>query len=216
MGLTPQAGIYMEVRIDATAALRELDRLGAKLTDIKPGLALVGEAAATMVQGHFDTRTDENGAAWPPNAPVTAALKGSSIPLTDKGHLKQSVYSKSPTANYVDVTVREKEQQKARVHDRGAVITAKNKRVLAREVTKAKANKAMGYANKNGFGGVRLREPKGSQKQFVVFGKSVTIPRRQFMYLNSAEREKCARILCNWASGGMSADFPMSRYGVLL
>lgn len=188
----------VQVALDTREAVETLRRFEANLGDMRPGLSKVAARARQMQLDHIDGGVNENYAPWPPLAPITIALKGSSKPLVDKGDMRTSIKAHPPTANTVEVGIAgDAKAKKAHIQNYGGTIRVKNKRVMARELTAAQAKKVEKYSIKNKLRGVRVREPKSTHKYFAIFGKSVTIPARQFFFINQREAAELTGILAD-------------------
>jgi len=76
-----------------TAALqRALDEVSADgIGDVAGAFARQLEVVGLRVVRDVQTTIRDSGPGWPPNAPLTIALKGSSKPLIDTGRLRQSI-----------------------------------------------------------------------------------------------------------------------------
>lgn len=193
----------IQVALDVREAVEILRRFEAKLGDMRPGLSKVAVRACQMQLDHVDGGVDENYSPWPPLAPITIALKGSSKPLVDKGHMRAAyrvlrtpAQPNPPTMNSVEIEIPASERKKAKLHNKGGTITVKSKRVLARELTKAQYNKVLKRTQESKTP-LRVRSPIGTNKNFVIFGKSIRIPKRQFFFINQREAAELTGILAD-------------------
>ena len=190
----------VSVTLDMREAFDALRRFEANLGDMKPGLLKVGARARQMQLDHVDGGVDENYKPWPPLAPITIALKGSSKPLVDKGQMRTSIKAHDATANSVEVGITgQKAVEKAHTQNYGSggSIRVKTKRVLARELTKAKVNKVLKTAQEQRLGGIRISRNKKTGKEYAIFGRMVRIPPRQFFFINQREAAELTGILAD-------------------
>jgi len=70
-----------------------LEEMQARLRDMSPVLAVVGEDLKTFVDDRFDTATDPTGRQWQPLSAKTIARRrqGTSNPLVDTARLRNSI-----------------------------------------------------------------------------------------------------------------------------
>lgn len=166
-----------------------LDALGQRMRDPYL-LTVLGSVAASQVQKNIIKGP------WAPNAPLTREVKGSSIPLRDKGHLLASITSGTEEGKAVVGT----NHVAAKILHFGGIIVPKNTRFLAVPTGEARAfmriygatpraciqnMKAAGY--KFFYGGpVLMAQLKGKNQRphaLFIMKRSVTIPKRPFMTL---------------------------------
>lgn len=74
-------------------ALRDLDDVQGRLSDLSPVMRVIAEDLKTFVDDRFDTSTDPKGLPWAPLAASTLARRrnGSAKPLVDTGVLRNSI-----------------------------------------------------------------------------------------------------------------------------
>ena len=204
------------VRIDSRELRVALSGLERRLSDMRGGMRLVGAEAVRMQERHIQTGRDSHGMRFPPLKPVTVALKGSSKPLVNTGTMKgaQTGGGKGTSITYTElgprsvvVFVRKEQETKALTHQKGRVITPKRARILAREISGRELTRMAKTARAKRLKGINVSRSKKTGKTYVVFGRRVKVPRRQFFYATDGERRKLADVLAAWvmAQKGVAA-----------
>jgi len=195
------------VRIDSRELRVALSGLERRLSDMRGGMRLVGAEAVRMQERHIQTGRDSHGMRFPPLKPVTVALKGSSKPLVNTGAMKGGIKASPPGPRSVVVFVRKEQETKALTHQKGRVITPKRARILVREISGRELTRMAKTARAKRLKGINVSRSKKTGKTYVVFGRRVKVPRRQFFYATDGERRKLADVLAAWvmAQKGVAA-----------
>lgn len=189
------------VRIDTDYFNSEMNRLEKRLTDLRGGMRTVGDLCVRQQKLHFDAGRDRHYRTWPPLRPWSSAVQpqGGSKPLAGKGILKNAIKAAPPGKNHVTVfvptsTAKEPRLEKiAKPHQFGALIRPRSKKVLARKLTKAEAQRLAAA-------GVRVSRSKKTGEFYLVFGRMVRMPRREFLYVTRQEGAALARRLALWVT----------------
>lgn len=129
------------------------------------------------------------------NAPLTVALKRSSKPLADTNLLLSSITYRTE----VDKAIVGTNRLGARINNEGGVITAKKSRLwipaqrwIKRLVMGMGTSGALAYLRKRGSvwftkSAVMYKAKSGKPQVVWILKKSVTIPRRRFMYIGDED-----------------------------
>jgi phage gpG-like protein len=164
-----------------------LDALGRRMKDPYL-LSILGAIAASQVQKNIIKGP------WAPNAPLTREVKGSSLPLRDRGQLLASITSGTENDKAVVGT----NHPAARILHYGGTIVPKNTQFLAVPTGDARAfmriygatpracienMEAAGYSFFYGGPVLCARLGKGRIHALFIMKKSVTIPARPYMTL---------------------------------
>jgi len=181
--------IGMKITVQSKKLVRALRAIEGRIANPRVALKLAGVKGAAEVKRNFQKGCDKAGRAWKPLTPLTLALRpgggGGGKTLLDTGALRASI--RSGTRGPKSVLVYTK-RRGAWAHQMGATIVPKKTRILARELSGAGLKTML----KAGLRGIRVSRNKITGKDYVVFGKKVRIPRRQFMFLTPAAQKVIA------------------------
>lgn len=80
-----------DIYFDDDSILKALQNLQRAAGDLRPALAVIGEAMTESSKQRFGTRTGPDGVPWLGNRPATVERKGRDWPLTDHGALGEQI-----------------------------------------------------------------------------------------------------------------------------
>ena len=162
------------VKVNDRQVLDTINRLSAKVKNLRPALAEIGEDMVEVTKRRFDTATGPDGKAWKANSPVTIDRY---LGIFKSSYKKDGSLSKAGTARATN--------KKPLTGETGALKTTINYQTSAQSVS---WGSPMVYAAMQQFGGTKSNFPS-------LWGN---IPARPYLGVSPADKTQILDILSDY------------------